>query len=90
MRKKKEKEVEGFVKLELELFRNECNFTPDESMFFDLRNEGEGMSFEEISGQMGYGMNKINKLSESVTDKIIKVLPIKEAYLKKYCDKYGE
>ncbi len=90
MRKKKEKEVEGFVKWELELFRNECNFTPDESMFFDLRNEGEGMSFEEISGQMGYGMNKINKLSESVTDKIIKVLPIKEAYLKKYCDKYGE
>lgn len=41
MRKKKEKEVEGFVKWELELFRNECNFTPDEAMFFDLRNEGD-------------------------------------------------
>ena len=24
-------------------FRNECNFTPDESMFFDLRNEGDGI-----------------------------------------------
>lgn len=84
------KEVEGFVKWELELYRNECNFTPDESMFFDLRNEGEGMTLEEISGQMGYGMNKITKLSESVTGKIIKVLPIKEAYLKKYCEKYGE
>lgn len=90
MRKKKEKEVEGFVKWELELFRNECNFTPDESMFFDLRNEGDGMSFEEISGQMGYGMTKINKLSESVTDKIIKVLPLREIYFKKYCDKYGK
>ena len=90
MRKKKEKEVEGFVKWELELFRNECNFTPDEAMFFDLRNEGDGMSFEEIAGQMGYGMNKINKLSESVTEKIIKVLPLKEAFLKKYRDKYGE
>lgn len=84
------KEVEGFVKWELELYRNECNFTPDESMFFDLRNEGEGMTLEEIAGQMGYGMNKITKLSESVTGKIIKVLPIKEAYLKKYCEKYGE
>lgn len=90
MRKKKEKEVEGFVKWELELFRNECNFTPDESMFFDLRNEGDGMSFEEIAGKMGYCMNKINKLSESVTEKIIKVLPLKEAFLKKYRDKYGE
>lgn len=90
MRKKKEKEVEGFVKWELELFRNECNFTPDEAMFFDLRNEGDGMTFEEIAGETGYCMNKINKLSESVTKKIIKVLPIKEAYLKKYCDKYGE
>lgn len=90
MRKKKEKEIEGFVKWELELFRNECNFTPDESMFFDLRNEGDGMSFEEISGQMGYCMTKINKLSESVTEKIIKVLPLKEAFLKKYRDKYSE
>lgn len=90
MRKKKEKEVQGFVKWEMELFRNECNFTPDESMFFDLRNEGEGMSLEEIAGQMGYGMNKIVNLSNTVTEKIIKVLPIKEAYLKKYCDKYGE
>lgn len=90
MRKKKEKEVEGFVKWELELFRNECNFTPDESLFFDLRNEGDGMTFEEIAGETGYCMNKINKLSESVTEKIIKVLPLKEAYLKKYCEKYGE
>lgn len=90
MRKKKETEIEGFVKWEMELFRNECNFSPDEAMFFDLRNEGEGMSFEEISGQMGYCMNKINKLSESVNKKIIKVLPLKEAFFKKYRDKYTE
>lgn len=90
MRKKKEKEVEGFVKWELELFRNECNFTPDESMFFDLRNGNEAMTFEEIASQMGYCMTKINKLSESVTEKIIKVLPLKEAFFKKYRDKYGE
>ncbi len=48
------------------------------------------MSFEEIAGKMGYCMTKINKLSESVTEKIIKVLPLKEAFFKKYRDKYGE
>lgn len=84
------KKVNGFVKWEMELFRNECNFTSDESMFFDLRNEGEGMSLEEISEQMGYSMTKINKLSESVTEKIIKVLPLKEAFFNKYRNKYGE
>lgn len=84
------KKIKGFVKWELELFRNECNFTPDESMFFDLRNEGDGMSLEEISEQMGYSMSKISDLSESVAGKIIKVLPLKEAYFKKYCEKYGE
>lgn len=84
------KKVKGFVKWELELFRNECNFTPDESMFFDLRNEGEGMSLEDIAGQMGYSMSKITDLSEDVTNKIIKVLPLKEVYFKKYCDKYGQ
>jgi len=90
MRKKKEKEIEGFVKWKLELFRSECNFTPDESLFFDLRNEGDGMTFEEISEETGYCMNKINKLSESVNKKIIKVLPLKEAFFKKYRDKYTE
>lgn len=84
------KKVKGFVKWEMELFRNECNFTPDESMFFDLRNEGEGMSLEEIAGQMGYSMSKITDLSDNVTNKIIKVFPLKDAYLKKYCDKYGQ
>lgn len=90
MRKKKEKEVEGFVKWELELYRSECNFTPDESLFFDLRNEGDGMTLEEIAKETGYCMNKINNLSKSVTEKIIKVLPLKETFLKKYCEKYGE
>lgn len=86
----KKKKVDGFVKWELELYRSECNFTPDESLFFDLRNEGDGMSLEEIAGQTGYGMTKISDLSKSVTDKIIKVLPLRDAYLKKYCEKYGQ
>lgn len=87
MGRKKEK---GFVKWELELLRDECNFTPDESLFFDLRNEGDGMTLEEIAGQTGYSMSKISDLSEIVTDKIMRVLPLKEAYFKKYCEKYGE
>lgn len=78
----------SFVKWEKELFKSECDFTPDQSMFFDLRNEE--MSLEEIAEQMGYSMSKITDLSEEVTAKIVKVLPIKEAYLKKYCEKYGQ
>lgn len=78
----------SFVKWEKELFKSECDFTPDQAMFFDLRNEE--MSLEEIAEQMGYSMSKITDLSEEVTAKIVKVLPIKEAYLKKYCEKYGQ
>lgn len=84
------KKVKGLVKWEMELFRSECNFTPDQSMFFDLRNEGDGMSLEEIAEQMGYSMSKISDLSDEVTDKIKRVLPIKDVYLQKYCEKYGQ
>lgn len=84
------KKVKGLVKWEMELFRSECNFTPDQSMFFDLRNEGDGMSLEEIAEQMGYSMSKISDLSDEVTDKIKRVLPLKDVYLKRYCEKYGQ
>lgn len=66
---------DSLVKWEKELYRNECDFTPDQSMFFDLRNEK--MSLEEIAEKMGYSMSKVNDLSGEVTAKIIKVLPIK-------------
>lgn len=82
--------VRGFVKWELELCRSECNFTPDESLFFDLRNEGEGMTLEEIAEETGYCMSKISDLSDAVTDKIKRVFPLRDAYLKKYQEKYGE
>lgn len=80
----------SLVKWEIELFRQECNFTPDQAMFFDLRNEGDGMSLEEIAENMGYSMSKITDLSEEVTSKMAKVMPIKESYLKKYCEEYGQ
>ena len=90
MKKNKDIEIDGFVKWEMELYRSECNFTPDQAMFFDLRNEGEGMSLEEIAGQMGYSMSKISDLSKEVTNKIIKVLPLKDKFFKYYYEKYGE
>lgn len=85
---KKKYKVSGFVKWERQLFSDECNFTPDESMFFDYRNEE--LSFEEIAEKMGYSMSKITDLSEAVSNKIIKVLPLKDAYFQKYCEKYGQ
>lgn len=83
------KKVERFVKWELEMFRVECNFTPDEAMFFDLRNGDESMTLEEIAGQMGYSMSKITDLVNDVNEKIKKVIPLREAYFKKYCKEYG-
>lgn len=80
--------VSGFVKWELDFFRNECNFTPDESMFFDLRNEERSM--EEIAEEMGYSVSKINDLSDSVKKKMLRVMPVKNSYLKKYCEKYAD
>lgn len=82
------KKVKGFVKWELEMCRSECNFTPDESMFFDLRNGAESMSLEEIAGQMGYSMSKITDLVNSVDNKILKVLPLRDVYFQKYCKDY--
>lgn len=79
--------VSGFVKWELDFYKSECNFTPDESMFFDYRNEE--LSIERIAELMGYSVSKINDLSDSVNAKILKVFPLKEAYLKKYCEQYS-
>lgn len=84
----KKYKVSGFVKWEQELFNEECNFTEDESTFFTYRNQQ--MSLEEIAEKMDYSLSKINDLSNSVSEKIIKVLPLKDAYFKKYCQKYGQ
>ena len=85
---KKKYKVCGFVKWEQELFNEECNFTEDESTFFAYRNQQ--MSLEEIAEKMDYSLSKITDLSNSVSEKIIKVLPLKDVYFKKYCQKYGQ
>ena len=84
----KKYKVSGFVKWEQELFNEECNFTEDESTFFTYRNQQ--MSLEEIAEKMDYSLSKITDLSNSVSEKIIKVLPLKDVYFKKYCQKYGQ
>lgn len=76
----------NFVKWELEFFKTECNFTEDEQVFFDLRNAQ--YSLESIAEKMDYSLSKVNDLSESVKEKIEKVFPVKEAFLKKYCQEY--
>lgn len=84
---RKKYKVSGFVKWEQELFNEECNFTEDEAKFFSYRNQE--LSFEEIAEKTDYSVSKITDLSDSVTNKIIKVLPLKDAYFQKYCNKYG-
>lgn len=75
-----------FVQWEIDFFKKECNFTTDEIMFFDLRNSER--SIEEIAEEMGYSVSKINDISRTVQKKMLCVIPIKDLYLKKYCEQY--
>lgn len=67
----------GFVEWELQYFRDECNFLPEELEFFNLR--AKDQSLTEILFLMrkaGYpcSESKINSLSKAVKRKILKVL----------------
>lgn len=65
-----------FVEFELEKFRKECNFTEEEGILFDMR--AKGMSLVQVQMAMHdlypCSESKINRLSKSVTRKILKVL----------------
>lgn len=61
-----------FVERELQFFRDECNFTPDELEFFDLRSKNK--SLVEICFKMCISESKANVLSKKIRQKIIKVL----------------
>lgn len=64
--------ISEFVEKELQFFRDECNFLPDEMEFFNLRSKGKGNI--EISFTMHISERSVCNLSKSVNKKIIKVL----------------
>lgn len=57
---------------ELNKFRELCNFTPDELLYFELRSKYK--SNVEIALTMHVSEAKVSKLARKVKDKIIRVV----------------
>jgi hypothetical protein len=64
--------IYDFVEWELEKFRNECNFTPDELMYFNFK--AKYLSNQQIAIKMNVSEGKVSKLAAAVKKKIMKVL----------------
>lgn len=65
--------IADFVEWELEMYRNECNFTDEELEFFNLRSKNQ--SLVQIQIALHCGETKANDLSKSVKRKILKIPP---------------
>lgn len=70
--KKKTPQLYSFVESELQMFRKECNFTPDELEYFNLR--AKHYSNFQISLKMNISESKVSKLAKSVKNKIRRVI----------------
>ena len=64
--------VPDFVEWELQYFREQCNFTPDELEYFNLRSSG--MSNVQIALEMNVSESKVSKLARKVKSKILRVI----------------
>ena len=64
--------IRDFTKPELDKFRELCNFTKDELMYFELRSKD--LSNVEISMTMNVSEAQVSKLAKRVKSKILRVL----------------
>lgn len=64
--------IRDFTVPELNKFRELCNFTPDERLYFELR--ARDKSNVEISLEMNVSTAQVSKIAKRVKTKIIKVL----------------
>lgn len=65
-------QVYDFVEWELEKFRKECNFLPDELKYFNLR--AKGMSNVQIALEMHVSESQVSKLARKVKSKMLRIL----------------
>ena len=65
-------QIYDFTVPELNLFRELCNFTPDELEYFNLR--ARGLSNVQIAFEMCVSEAKVSKLARKVKDKIIRII----------------
>lgn len=64
--------IPDFVEWELEYFKQNCNFTPDELQYFELRSAYK--SNVQIAMIMHVSEAKVSKLARKVKDKILRVI----------------
>ncbi len=64
--------IRDFTKPELDRFRELCNFTDDESNYFELR--ARDKSNVEIALTMNISESQVSKLAKRVKSKIIRVI----------------
>jgi len=60
------------VEWELDMYRLQCNFTENESTYFDLKSKG--FTIEEIAEKMNVTVGTVNNLSRKVREKMNRVL----------------
>lgn len=67
--------IKGFIQSEIDFLKANCNFSREETDFFDLRNDE--YTIEQIAEMWECSVGKVNKVSREVRRKIIKVLMTK-------------
>lgn len=72
MKDKQSIQIYNFTVPELDKFRELCNFTPDELIYFDLR--AKYKSNVEIALTMHVSEAKVSKLARRVKDKILRIV----------------
>lgn len=64
--------IRDFIEKELQMFRDQCNFTDDELAYFNLR--AKDKSNVQIALEMNVSEAQVSKLARRVKDKMIRVL----------------
>lgn len=64
--------IRDFVEWELQMFKDKCNFTDDELMYFNLR--AKDKSNTQIAMEMSVSEAQVSKLAKRVKDKMKRVL----------------
>lgn len=64
--------IRDFVVSELQMFRDECNFTEEELQIFNLR--AKDISYTAIAYQLGMSESKVYAIAKRVKKKMLKVL----------------
>lgn len=65
--------ISDFTELELEFFRQNCNFVGIEKLVFELR--GKGIPLELIAEQANMSVDGTKRISRKVNNKITKAQP---------------